>query len=163
MESAPETLLKRSLPSGQRSPRSERKGSRILFQNKYTHGKQQTRRSREKSSTYQIPGTYLVHTIGRAKNRVHGTWLMRFDKGIKLNRRRPIEGMNGTRRAHHKAVQYLRRKVAGTRRKRYTIPGRQKPKKDRQKTAVYLQHTTVQSSCTIGTVWQVKAHEERGR
>ena len=119
----------------------------MFFQNRYVHARKATNETgtgkRVLSDTrYQIPGTYyLVHIMARARNRNRhsSTWLMRFDKGTKLNRRRPIGGMNGTRRAHHRAGQWLWRTVAGRRQKRYyTIPDRQK------------------SSCSIGAVWQNK-------
>ena len=53
-----------------------------------------------------------------------------FDKGIKRNERRPIEGMNGTHIAHHKAGQGV--KVAGIEANTFVTPGRkQKPQKYR--------------------------------
>ena len=96
----------------------------------YTHGKQQTRRARGKEF-YQIPGIrYPVRTTWYISwqeleteivTAVHGWWGL--TKGSNLTCR-PIGDMNGTHRAHHKAGQQRTRTVAGTRRKRYTVPGR---------------------------------------
>ena len=46
---------------------------------------------------------------------------MRFDKGIKLIRLRPIEGMNGTHRAHHQAGQHSSIGEDWEIKKRYTL------------------------------------------
>ena len=97
MEQAPETPLKSGLYPPANAVLEVHVEVLVFFQDKYTHGKQQTRHTGEKE-LHQIPGTYLVQNIvGRTRNNDHSTWLMRsLGKGIKLNRRRPIEDMNGT-------------------------------------------------------------------
>ena len=43
----------------------------VFFQNKYVHARKATNEaSTGKKELYQIPGTYLVHIIARAKNRI---------------------------------------------------------------------------------------------
>ena len=61
----------------------------VLYEKKYQHGKQKTRRTREKkalSEIWYIPGTYIILRKNEKQN--HSTWLKRFDEGIKLNKLR---------------------------------------------------------------------------